>query len=290
MASGKIMRGLLGVLFLWCWLAFPAFVFAQDVAFVLSVTPQKRVSYGSSTPAAAPVLPMQVLRSGDTLRLAKGSRLAVAMVLPNQKPQRRVYLGPAHLQLKTDHIAVLEGAKAQVSPLSESAVQLIAQWQVWQQENKKPTLAHNQGAPASSALTLLSPKFDEVLLHRNPILVWQGSFPRDASLVVFDGQGKRFWSQALDEHTVEFPPALEFEWGQSYRFEVRKATGGRMYDGQFEIASETTTKDLLAERSNYLASALPEWRLLYAMRLHLARAYGQALPVWQAMGLPNPAP
>jgi hypothetical protein len=55
--------------------------------------------------------------------------------------------------------------------------------------------------------------------------------------------------------------------------------------GSFHIASEETARSLLEARVPDTASALPESRLFYGMRLQLAKAFLEANEVWESLGM-----
>ena len=109
--------------------------------------------------------------------------------------------------------------------------------------------------------------------------------PREGNLMLFDAKGKRFWVEPLEGEYLTLPPAARFEWGQSFTWEVRRLTGGRVISGSFQIASEETARSLLAARVPDSPNTLPENLLFYGMRLHLAKAYKEANEVWASLGM-----
>ena len=103
--------------------------------------------------------------------------------------------------------------------------------------------------------------------------------------MLFDSKGKRFWVEPLESEYVSLPPAAKFEWGQSFTWEVRRLTGGRVTSGSFHIASEETARSLLEARVPDTDEVLPESKLYYGMRLQLANAFKEANEVWQSLGM-----
>ena len=147
-----------------------------------------------------------------------------------------------------------------------------------------------------------SPQFGSIELHQHShkdgmmkmrlvpsVLVAAGQKvdfqPGGLHLMLFDAKGKRFWVEPLEGEYLTLPPAARFEWGQSFTWEVRRLTGGRVVSGSFHIASEETARALLQARVPDTPNALPESRLFYGMRLQLAGAYQEATEVWDSLNI-----
>ena len=109
--------------------------------------------------------------------------------------------------------------------------------------------------------------------------------PRDGQLIVYGENGRRFWVERLDKHEIKFPPAARFQWGQKLTWEVRKATGGRVLNGAFEIASEEDAARLINATLPASQSVPAEQLVFYAVQLELEQAYPRAQEVWKQLGV-----
>lgn len=245
----------------------------KPVAFVLASTPGVVVTNLNKQSYEA--LPLQRYAKGHQLQLKKGARLSLAILGTGH---RRVYLGPARLQVGDGIVSVRSGPAPQVSSLRSDDVELVEQWL------RRYPRRSNLGERPHSPLRIVSPPDEAMLLTRSPELEFAGDLPREGSFLLFDGQGKRRWVQQLESHRLEFPKSVGFEWGERFTWEVRKLTGGRVLSGSFHIAGEETARVLLKARVPNLPRTLPETRLLYGMRLQLINAYLDAQSVWTSLG------
>lgn len=253
---------------------------STPVAFVMAADPGVFITNPKGQRYSA--LPTQRLRQGHLVTLPKGQRFSVVVL---GKGHRRVYTGPAQLRVIADTVRLLKGPAASVFPVDRSDRDLIDQWLV-QYPRKRPQ-AETADKPQEESPTLkaVSPRDGAMLLTRNPEFRFEGQLPREGTLMLFDGRGKRFWVQPLEDKWVTLPPAADFQWGQQFTWEVRRLTGGRVVWGAFTIASEETARALLAARVPDLPGVLPESRVFYGMRLHLAKAYKEADEVWQSLAI-----
>lgn len=254
----------------------------QSVVFVVAASPKVVVTNPQGQRYTA--LPTQRLLQGHRVDVPKGQRFAVVVLATGE---RRVYKGPARLSVIADTVRVLSGPPVKVSSLAPFELDLIEQW--------KRVYARPRGAPQAEKpalhtvedpqLQVVEPLHDSLLLTRSPEFVFRGDLPREGNLMLFDSQGKRFWVEPLESLYVTLPAAARFEWGQSFTWEVRRLTGGRVVSGSFRIASEETARALLEARVPDTPKTLPETKLFYGMRLHLAGAYLEARAVWASLGL-----
>lgn len=236
-------------------------------------------------------LPTQRLLHGHKVYVPKGQRLAVVVL---NTGNRRVFTGPAHLKVIADTIRLLSGPAAKVFPLVQEDLDMVDQWI---NLYARPRGFVQGGAKARSEdtgdLEVIQPVDGSLLLTRTPQFVFKGDLPREGNLMLFDSKGKRFWVEPIESEYVSFPPAVKFEWGQRFTWEVRRLTGGRVLSGSFNIASEETARALLEARVPDLPGTLPESMLLYGMRLQMAGAYKEANAVWASLGIsltPNGQP
>ncbi|MCQ8895410.1 hypothetical protein NQT62_03025 [Limnobacter humi] len=246
----------------------------EPTALVLAVA--GRVSITNENRQTYDALPLHRLVPGHRIALAKGARLSLMV---RSTGNRRVYRGPARLLLKDQFVSVRQGEQPKVQALTPLEHDLAEQWLV-----RYPRRG-NQPEPRFLGLEIVTPKEGAMLLNRFPEFVFKGDLPREGSLLIFDGQGKRFWVQQLDDVRVHFPNAVEFGWGQNFTWEVRKLTGGRVLEGSFSIASEWTARQLLEARVPDLPGTPREDLLFYGMRLQLANAYEDANRVWESLGI-----
>ncbi|HEY1059906.1 MAG TPA: hypothetical protein VGE55_14365 [Limnobacter sp.] len=246
----------------------------EPTALVLAVS--GRVSITNENRQTYDALPLHRLVPGHSIVLAKGARLSLMV---RATGNRRVYQGPARLLLKDQFVSVRFGAQPTVQALTPLQHDIAEQWLV-----RYPRRG-NQPEPRFLGLDVVSPKDGAMLLNRFPEFVFKGDLPREGSLLIFDGQGKRFWVQQLDDVRVHFPNSVEFGWGQNFTWEVRKLTGGRVLAGSFSIASEWTARNLLEARVPNLPSTPREDLAFYGMRLQLACAYEEASRIWESLGI-----
>lgn len=252
----------------------------QPVVFVLAASENVVVTHPKGQRYSA--LPTQRLLRGHTVNVPKGQRFSVVVL---NTGNRRVFNGPAKLRVIADTVRVLSGPAVKVFPLEQSQLDLIEQWtSVYARpRNQVPTTTAEP--EAKPALQVTQPIDGSLLLTRTPEFAFQGDLPREGNLIIFDAKGKRFWVEPLESKYVSFPPAAKFDWGQSFTWEVRRLTGGRVVSGSFQIASEETARSLLEARVPDLPETLPESQLFYGMRLQLAGAYKEAIEVWTALGM-----
>lgn len=252
---------------------------AAPVALVLSSGEGVVLTQAQAASGQQALKPLQTLVFGDQIQVPRGQAVSLA-VLP--QGQRRLYSGPARLQVIADAVAVASGPRVRVFPLPPTTQELINQWlTVWAAPGPLPPLLAPRPKPQADALSALQPVEGAVLLTRSPVFELIGPIPREARLMVFDAQGRRVWVQPVEANRVELPAAANFEWGGQYTWEVRRLTGGRALSGSFSIASELTARALFEARPPAGQANHIEAVLLYGMRLWLAGAYPQA---WEAFG------
>lgn len=249
------------------------------VVFVLAATDQVVVTNSKGQPYRA--LPTQRLLQGHTVNVPKGQRFSVAVLGTGN---RRVFNGPARLKVIADTVRVMAGSTPKVFPLAPADLDLIDQW-VAVYARPRGIVSKDKQQEADSDLQALHPVDGSLLLTRNPEFLFKGDLPREGNLMLFDAKGKRFWVEPLESEYLTLPPAAKFEWGQSFTWEVRRLTGGRVASGSFHIASEETARALLQARVPDTPNALPESKLFYGMRLQLAGAYKEATEVWGSLNI-----
>lgn len=254
----------------------------EPVVFVLAATDNVVVSNPKGQKYSA--LPTQRLLHGHTVAVPKGERFSVLVL---NTGNRRVYDGPARLKVIADTVRVLSGPSVKVFPVEQAHLDLIDQWMNLYARPRGVLPVKNDKGQASEKkpLRVLQPIDGSLLLTRSPEFVFQGDLPREGNLMLFDSRGKRFWVEPLESEYVSLPPAAKFDWGQSFTWEVRRLTGGRVISGSFHIASEETARSLLEARVPDADDTLPESRLFYGMRLQLAKAFKEASVVWDSLGM-----
>ncbi len=253
------------------------------VVFVLAATDKVVVTNPQGQRYSA--LPVQRLLSGHRVTVPKGQRFSV-LVLNTGK--RRVFYGPAQLEVVSDTIRLLSGAAAKVFSLAQQDLSLVDRWINLYERPKNAVADKVNPTPTSSSdveLEVVQPIDGSLLLTRTPEFVFKGELPREGSLLLFDSKGKRFWVEPIESQYLTFPSAAKFEWGQRFTWEVRRLTGGRVLHGSFNIASQDTARTLLQARIPDLPSTLPESMLFDGMRLQLAGAYREANQVWERLGM-----
>ncbi|WP_291750434.1 MULTISPECIES: hypothetical protein [unclassified Limnobacter] len=254
----------------------------EPVVFVLAASDKVVVSNPKGQQYSA--LPTQRLLHGHTVAVPKGQRFSVLVL---NTGNRRVYNGPAQLKVIADTVRVLSGPAVKVFPVEQAHLDLIDQWinLYARPRGVLPVKGEKAEATEDKSLRVLRPIDGSLLLTRNPEFVFQGDLPREGNLMLFDSKGKRFWVEPLESEYVSLPPAAKFEWGQSFTWEVRRLTGGRVVSGSFHIASEETARSLLEARVPDTAGTMPEAKLFYGMRLQLAKAFKEANEVWESLGM-----
>jgi hypothetical protein len=254
----------------------------EPVVFVLAASDKVVVSNPKGQQYSA--LPTQRLLHGHTVAVPKGQRFSVLVL---NTGNRRVYNGPAQLKVIADTVRVLSGPAVKVFPVEQAHLDLIDQWinLYARPRGVLPVKGEKAEATEDKFLRVLRPIDGSLLLTRNPEFVFQGDLPREGNLMLFDSKGKRFWVEPLESEYVSLPPAAKFEWGQSFTWEVRRLTGGRVVSGSFHIASEETARSLLEARVPDTAGTMPEAKLFYGMRLQLAKAFKEANEVWESLGM-----
>ena len=217
----------------------------EPVVFVLAASDKVVVSNPKGQQYSA--LPTQRLLHGHTVAVPKGQRFSVLVL---NTGNRRVYNGPAQLKVIADTVRVLSGPAVKVFPVEQAHLDLIDQWinLYARPRGVLPVKGEKAEATEDKSLRVLRPIDGSLLLTRNPEFVFQGDLPREGNLMLFDSKGKRFWVEPLESEYVSLPPAAKFEWGQSFTWEVRRLTGGRVVSGSFHIASEETARSLLEAR------------------------------------------
>ena len=262
-----------------CWIAGVAHAQAP-VVFVLAAGGNVVVT--NATGQQYKALPTQNLLQGHLVDVPKGQRFSVLVL---KTGNRRVFVGPASLKVIADTIRLQKGSLPKVIPLTRAELGLIAQWTALYSKSPDSNISKTQAPDQDPTLLAKQPIDGSLLLTRNPQFVFEGSLPREGNLMIFDSRGKRFWVEPLESEYVSFPPAAKFEWGQSFTWEVRRLTGGRVVSGSFQIASEQTARSLLEARVPDLPSTLPESQLFYGMRLQMAGAFKEANEVWNSLGM-----
>lgn len=266
-------------------LGFSSVVQAQSpVVFVLAASSKVVVTNQQGQQYSA--LPTQRLLQGHLVNVPKGDRFSVVVL---NTGNRRVFNGPAKLKVIADTVRVLSGPSVKVFPIDQADLDLIDQWMSLYARPRgqaaNTTTRENPSAQESPELQAIEPIDGSLLLTRSPEFVFKGVLPREGNLMIFDSKGKRFWVEPLESEYVTFPPAVKFDWGQSFTWEVRRLTGGRVVSGSFTIASEETARSLLAARVPDSPGTLPESLLFYGMRLQMANAYKEANDVWASLGM-----
>lgn len=280
-----LFAGLLScLLFSPLWLASAAHAHAQSpVVFVLAASDKVIVTNMQGQKYSA--LPTQRLLHGHLVHVPKGHRFSVLVL---NTGNRRVFNGPAKLKVIADTVRVLSGPAVKVFPIDQADLDLIDQWMslyARPRGGKTAAATAKPADPEEPSLKALQPIDNSMLLTRSPEFVFEGELPREGNLMIFDSRGKRFWVEPLESEYVSFPPSAKFDWGQSFTWEVRRLTGGRVASGSFQIASEETARSLLAARVPDSPGTLPESMLFYGMRLQLALAYKEANEVWASLGM-----
>lgn len=262
------------------WLAGTAHA-QSPVVFVLAASDKVVVTNSRGQKYSA--LPTQRLLQGHLVNVPKGQRFSVVVL---NTGNRRVYNGPAKLKVIADTVRVLSGPAVKVFPIDQAYLDLIDQWMsLYARPRGKVAVDKPNPVDDEPQLQALEPIDGSLLLTRSPEFVFQGELPREGNLMIFDSRGKRFWVEPLESEYVSFPPSAKFDWGQSFTWEVRRLTGGRVASGSFQIASEETARSLLAARVPDSTGTLPESLLFYGMRLQLARAYKEANEVWSSLDM-----
>lgn len=273
------MNKVLSFFFLVLGLFAPVAQAGDDVVFLLAATDKVRVTNAKGQQYRA--LPTHRLLHGHTVDVPKGQRFSIGLL---QTGNRRVYMGPARLKVISGTVRVMKGSTPKVMPLAPAELDLIHHW-VSVYSRPKGFVRKDKVLDAETSLLALEPIDGSLLLTRNPEFLFKGDLPREGNLMLFDSKGKRFWVEPLESEYLTLPPAAKFEWGQSFTWEVRRLTGGRVVSGSFHIASEETARALLEARVPDSPKALPESRLFYGMRLQLAGAYKEATEVWESLGI-----
>lgn len=249
------------------------------VVFILAATDKVLVTNPKGQQYRA--LPTQRLLQGHLVNVPKGQRFSVAVLGTGN---RRVFTGPARLRVIADTVRVLSGSTPKVFSLAPADLDLIDQWRTVY-ARPRGVVSKDRLKEEDTALQALYPVDGSLLLTRNPEFLFKGDLPREGNLMLFDAKGKRFWVEPLESEYMTLPPAARFEWGQSFTWEVRRLTGGRVVNGSFHIASEETARALLGARVPDSPSTLPESRLFYGMRLQLAGAFKEASEVWESLNI-----
>lgn len=242
------------------------------VAFVLAATDKVVLTNPKGRTYSA--LPTHRLLRGHAVNIPKGQRFSVAVLSTGH---RRVFNGPARLKVIADTVRVVKGTTPKVFPIAQANLDLMDQWLDLYSRPRVPSDEANM-------LSVIQPIDGSLLLTRSPEFVFKGDLPREGSLMLFDAKGKRFWVEPIENQFLNFPAAAKFDWGQSFTWEVRRLTGGRVLTGSFHIASEETARALLEAKVPNTPRTLPEAHLFYGMRLQLANAFLEANEVWQSLG------
>lgn len=253
----------------------------EAVVFVLAASDKVVITNPKGQKYSA--LPTQRLLNGHRVQVPKGHRFSVVVL---NTGERRVFNGPANLKVIAETVRLLRGPAVKVFPLEQDHLDLIDQWTARYARPRGIVQTKNAQLPEDiDSLVLLQPLDGSLLLTRSPEFVFRGELPREGNLMLFDARGKRFWVEPLESQYVSLPPAAKFEWGQSFTWEVRRLTGGRVISGTFHIASEETARSLLTARVPDADGVLPEAKLFYGMRLQLAHAFKEANEVWESLGM-----
>ncbi|NJM31608.1 MAG: hypothetical protein HC848_00295 [Limnobacter sp.] len=219
------------------------------------------------------------LQPGDSIELEPGDELSVLSFV---QPGRRLFTGPANLEVRADTISIRRGERAKIFPVSDSQMALAKKW----------FALHPSGRPrtdflkpkANPALRVEQPLNGALLLTRDPVFEFRGQMPRDGQLIIYLENGRRFWVQPAAENYISFPPATSFEWGQHFNWELRKHTGGRILEGSFAIATQEQAYELLVSKVPNLLETPREDLFFYGVRLELAGAQREANQMWEILG------
>lgn len=196
----------------------------------------------------------------------------------------RHFEGPAKLKVIQDTISVVDGPAVKVFPVEEKHLQLARQWtKTHQGDFTSLNGKFNQTLQSADEVGIVYPVDGALMLTRRPEFQFVGPLPKDSTLIIYRQDNRRHWVQQLDSLHVTFPPAAEFQWGESFTWEVRKRTGGRLLEGKFQIASEQQATLLMQSKVPALADTPTEDLLFYALQLQLAGAYREAASVVESM-------
>lgn len=228
---------------------------------------------GAKKPVPLPTL--STLGFGSQIILRKGDQLSVVVFSNNT---RRVYDGPASLKVIKDTVSLRSGPDPEVFPASSQQLSVIQQWLTLHPKG----LGAMPNPPGLGKLPfdVIKPLEGALFLSRQPEFLLTGTLPRDAKLIIYDQDNRRFWIEPLENSHVTFPPAAEFQWGQSYSWEIRNFTGGSLLKGKFKIASEQQAYQLFKSKVPNLPSTPKIDLVLYALTLQMAGAYPEAQDVW----------
>lgn len=222
-----------------------------------------------------PLATLSTLGFGSQITLQKGDQLSVVVFSNNT---RRVYDGPANLKVIKDTVSLRSGPEPEVFPASNEQLAVIQKWLTLHPKG----LAAMPSPPGLGKLPfdVIKPLEGALFLSRQPEFLLTGTLPRDAKLIIYDKDNRRFWVEPLENSHVTFPPAAEFQWGQSYSWEIRNFTGGSLLKGKFKIASEQQAFQLFKSKVPNLPSTPKIDLVLYALTLQMAGAYPEAQDVW----------
>lgn len=222
-----------------------------------------------------------VLKANQELTLAPEGQLK-ALVF--SQGVIRQFEGPAKLKVIQDTISVVDGPAVKVFPVNQKYLLLADQWMKAHQSDF--TSLNAKTIPVSSdqkQVSIIYPVDGALMLTRRPEFQFAGPLPKDSTLIIYRQDSRRHWVQQLDNLHVTFPPAAEFQWGESFTWEVRKRTGGRLLEGKFRIASQQQATELLQSKVPALPDTPTEDLLFYALQLQLAGAYKEASNVVESM-------
>lgn len=227
---------------------------------------------------SVPLPTLATLTFGSQISLKKGDQLSVIVFSNNT---RRDYTGPASLRVIKDTVSLRSGAEPEVFPVAPEQLKVIQQWL-----NLHPNgLGDMPKPPGLGKLTfdVIKPLDGALFLSRQPEFLLTGTLPRDAKLLIYDKDNRRFWVEPLEDKHVTFPPAAEFHWGENYSWEIRNFTGGSLLKGRFKIATEQQAYQLYSAKVPVLPDTPKIDLVLYALTLQMAGAYPEAQDVWASL-------
>lgn len=223
----------------------------------------------SSLPFAKP---LSALYQGYELVLT--ARDSVTLLIPSSST-RRVYRGPARLKVKKGAVSVRWGNEPSVFPVPHSYFDTLEAW-IGHTHTPKAGVAI-----AAEGMQVLAPLNGSLLITRNVEFKLAGLVPEDAQLILYGPDGKRFWTQMIDDNEVEFPRSADFEWGHRFTWEIRKKTGGRLVRGEFSIADESLASRLLSEKLPLSKVSTHLDLLIYGLKLDMVGAFHEADAVFE---------
>lgn len=219
--------------------------------------------------------PLRPLFMGNLIEVPDGQKISI--IIAHNKTLRH-YSGPALLKVKTDVVSIVKGQKAKIFPAKAQWFDLAKRWS--KQTNQVKWLASSK-----LPVVAVQPLRDALVLSQSPTFEFRGELPRDSHLIIFQSNGKRFWVQPVEDQVITFPPAAAFQPGETYNWELRRKSGGRVLQSAFTMATAEQSQHLVELKNQALASTTTEKAIMAAVRLQLAQAYSEAEHIWAHLGL-----